>query len=537
MSGFAGATISKVAEHTQSDRQSTAPTEQMGAAAHISPGAEDVATRAALEQRVTSKGRGLRQLTARGTLVNAAFQVGLTILGLIKGVGVAAFLTTSEFGLWGVLVATLTTIGWLKQVGVGDKYIQQAEADQGPAFQKAFSLELIYTAITFVVVAIALPVFALVYGRADIILPGLVLALILFGLAFQAPLWVFYRRMDFVRQRTLQAVDPVVVFVLTLGLAVLGAGYWSLVIGAVAGSFAGAAVAVAASPFKLRWRFDRGTFKEYFHFSWPLLVVGGSSLVVVQASMIAGEAAVGFAGLGAIGLAGTIANFTDRVNDIVTQTLYPAICAVQHRRDLLFESFVTSNRLVLMFGVPFGVGLVLFAPDLVRYVLGDRWEPAIGLLQLFGVIAAVKQLGFNWTAFMRATDNTRPMAVNGILAVVVFLATGVPLILTNGLRGYAFAMAILTVVQVGARSYYLARLFPGFEMLRHAIRAWVPIVPAVVAVLLVRTPEGDRTPALVLAELALYLALTLVTTVIAERPLLREAVGYLRREPDPIVAT
>lgn len=49
----------------------------------------------------------------------------------------------------------------------------------------------------------------------------------------------------------------------------------------------------------------------------------------------------------------------------------------------MFESFVKSNRLALMWGAPFGVGLSLFA-DLVDHGIGDEWKPAVGLLQAFG---------------------------------------------------------------------------------------------------------------------------------------------------------
>ena len=64
------------------------------------------------------------------------------MLGLLRRLAVAAFLTREEFGLWGILLATLITLVWLKQVGIGDKYIQQDEPDQELAFQKAFTLEL-----------------------------------------------------------------------------------------------------------------------------------------------------------------------------------------------------------------------------------------------------------------------------------------------------------------------------------------------------------------------------------------------------------
>ena len=40
----------------------------------------------------------------------------------------------------------------------------------------------------------------------------------------------------------------------------------------------------------------------------------------------------------------------------MTNTLYPAICAVRDRKDVLFEAFVKSNRLALMWALPFGFG-------------------------------------------------------------------------------------------------------------------------------------------------------------------------------------
>ena len=56
---------------------------------------------------------GLRRVAARGTLVNGAFDVVLSSLGLVRGLVVAAFLTREEYGVFGVLAATLATLLWL----------------------------------------------------------------------------------------------------------------------------------------------------------------------------------------------------------------------------------------------------------------------------------------------------------------------------------------------------------------------------------------------------------------------------------------
>ena len=69
-----------------------------------------------------------------------------------------------------------------------------------------------------------------------------------------------------------------------------------------------------------------------------------------------------------------------------------------------------------MWGMPFGVGLALFAPDLIEFGYGEEWEPAVGLIQAFGLIAAFNHIGYNWTAFFRARGPRRePIGVMGVV--------------------------------------------------------------------------------------------------------------------------
>jgi hypothetical protein len=91
-------------------------------------------------------------------------------------------------------------------------------------------------------------------------------------------------------------------------------------------------------------------------------------------------------------------------------------------------------------------------------------------------------------------------------------------------------MAVYCLSAVVGRSYYLVRIFDGFRMARHAARALLPVVPPVAVVLLARLLEpGERGGATALVEFATFVAVTVVTTALAERDLLRELFGYLRR--------
>ena len=177
---------------------------------------------------IDTRGLSLRRYAARGVLVNSAFDIGLSSLGLIRGFVLAALLTTVDYGVWGVLAVSLGVLATLKFVGVSDKYIQQEESNQELAFQRAFTAELIATAIAIVPMLIALPVVAIVYGQWELVPPGLVLITVMVASALQSPIWIYYRSMHFVRQRSLAAIEPVVGFVVAIGLAIAGraTGRW-----------------------------------------------------------------------------------------------------------------------------------------------------------------------------------------------------------------------------------------------------------------------------------------------------------------------
>ena len=474
----------------------------------------------------------LRTRAARGTVVNTVFSVGLGGLTLVRGFVLAAFLTPSDYGIWGVLAVSLGALLFFKAAGIGDRFVAQDAEDQTAAFQRALTAELVLTAACVVLMAVAVPLLILVYDLPSLLWPSVVIAGTLLVSVFQAPQWIFYRRMDFVAQRVMTAVDPVVGFAVSVALAVAGAGYWAFVAGMAAGTCAASLVAVWRSPFPIRLRFEPGMMREYRAFSGPLLVAGAAGSAMAFGAALAVKLQLGVAAVGTIALAYNVVSFTDSVDQLITGTLYPAICAVRDRTDVLYESLVKSNRLTLMWGVPFGVGVSLFGADLVHLVIGDRWRGAILLLQVYGITAAINHVGFNWTAYFRALNRTRPMAVVTVAAAVVLLGAGIPLMVLLGLRGFAIGIVAQGLVALVLRAVYLGRLFSGFSFLRHAARAFVPTVPATLVVLVARWLDpGHRNLGRALAELAVYALITVAATWRSERGLLREALGSLLGRP------
>src|SRR3954447_602581 len=331
--------------------------------------------------RSSSAPASLRALTARGGALNAAFLSGAEALVLLQGLLATALLGPDAIGLYGVVTTTAMTIVALRRVGIDEAFVQQAADHEEAEFQRAFAVELAIGLAGSLLIALLAPVLAAVYDDARLLALTLGVAYLPVAFALQAPQWVFFRRMDYVRLRVLQALVPMVTVLVTVPLLLAGVGVWSLVIGPLCGNAAAVAAAVRVSPYRLRPRFEHAAARRYLRFSWPVFVTGLATLAVAQGQIaLFGLSADGLVAAGWITLAAPLTRYADRADQIVATTIYPAIVRVRDRVAVLEELFAKSNRLTLMWAFPFGAGLALFGADLIRFVLGDAWEPAVVLL-------------------------------------------------------------------------------------------------------------------------------------------------------------
>ena len=487
------------------------------------------------ERRFAFPRAELRARTVRGALITAAFLILIDGLVVAQGLIVTRLLGPELIGLYGIVSVTVMTLVALKRVGIDEAYVQQEEAHQESEFQRAFSLDLGLSAVFVVLLCALAPLVAGVYG--DDRLLGLMLASAYLPLAFalQAPLWVFFRRMDYAKQRALQAIQPAVSFAVTVPLAASGFGVWSLVVGPLAGYVVAVGAAVAASPYALRLRFERSTTRRYLAFSTPILIATVAALVVQQGQVLAFDAWNGLEWVGFLTLAITVTRYVDRADQIVTATIYPAICAIQGRTRALEELFSASNRATLLWVVPFTVGLILFAPDLVSFVVGEEWRPAEILIQGLAAAGLLQHLGFNWFSFYRAHGDTRPPAVEAVATAAAFLLLAVPGLFVLGAEGFVAGRIAAVLVALGLRARYVRRLLPTLGWTRIAAPSLLAGAAAALAVLALRgvLPGDDRELWHAAAELLAFLAVFAALAVRRERALLGELRAGLRAPQQP----
>ena len=481
----------------------------------------------------------LRRRTVRGAAVTSVFLVGIDGLVLIQGLVVTRLLGPVAIGLYGVVSTTVISLIALKRIGVDEAFVAQDEPDQPREFQYAFTLDLGLSVGMTAVILLAAPLVALVYREHQLLALMASLAYLPIAFALQAPLWIFFRRMDYRRQRSLQAIQPFVCFCVTIPLAAAtNLGVWSLIVGQIAGYLVAVPITIASSPFPLAIRYDRAVARRYMLFSAPVFVTVIAAMFIAQGQILAIKLHDGLAAAGYITLAVTLTRYIDRADQIITATIYPAICAIKDQRRALEELYEKSNRATLIWVLPYAVGIVLFAPDLVHFLLGPKWAPAVVLLQGLAVAGAITQLGFNWFSFYRARGETRPAAVEAVIGATAFVVLAIGGLLLDGFHGFVAGRVLAALVALCVRTVYTRRLLPGVRFRALLAPTLPPLAAATALTVALRLAlwGGKRTLLQAIAELVLFAVVYTASAAHQERSLLSELLGARRRIDERMAA-
>jgi O-antigen/teichoic acid export membrane protein len=229
-------------------------------------------------------------------------------------------------------------------------------------------------------------------------------------------------------------------------LALLGMGYWSLVIMTVAPTAAGAIATWVATG----WMPGRPRRRSGVR---SMLMFGGTltcNSVIVYLAYNADKILVGrFCGAGALGLYGRAYQLinipTDNLNSTVSQVALPALARLQSDPKRLRSYFLQGYGLFVAVLVPVTCAFALFADDVVLVFLGRRWLDAAGLLRLLAptilVFALINPLGW----LMLATGRTmRSLKIALVLAPVVI--AGYSIGLAGGASGVALGFSAAMVL-------------------------------------------------------------------------------------------
>lgn len=418
------------------------------------------------------------KLARRGALWSVLQVAMRNLLSIGSTAVLARLLSPDDYGLMG-MVGTLTVFLLVfSDMGLSWATVQRKALTQAQV-SNLFWINGVAGAGLWLACILVAPMVADFYGRAELAAVTTVMGatFLLSGLAAQ-PFALLSRRMDFRRVAIIEMLALAVSASLAIVAAMLGWGYWSLVVQALAGQLTRLGLAMPASGLVIQ-RPVRGIGTRSLARFGGLLALNGLLIYVARNldNVLIGK----YWGTQELGYYGRAYFLMLLPSTLATGALaglmVPALSAFQNDSARLGAAFRRAVRLVAFVGCPMAAGLALTATEAVRLVYGEAWSPVAPMLMWLS-IAGLSQPIYNTTGWL-FTATGRARAYFGLTLINGFVLAGVFLwAAPRGALAVSMAYGLVMGIVLLLPSLWTAHRAAGIR-LRHTLADLWPVLLAV----------------------------------------------------------
>jgi PST family polysaccharide transporter len=482
--------------------------------------------------------QSLASRAVRGALWTVISSIGGRAVGVLGTLVMTRFLHPDQIGEVSDATIIAMTANWVTVWGFGQYAVVKGRG--------AVTDEVTWHAtVAYAVLGVlSLGLVALFGGRltpfldaphAAAYVPGMALAIYLRRLAAM-PERVLTRQMKFGASGLSNAGGELSYTATALGMAALGLGGWSIVIGNVVQALVmltilvrAAGLASWATPRKLRWH----RFQDMLRFGLPL----GVQNVAHNASRYWDNLAISyFFGPGATGAYNLAYNLADipaiQVGEQIALVLMPSMAKLP--RDRRPRALERSTALLSLIIFPLAIGLGLVAYPLIALILpANDWQLVAPLLTVLACLSVFRPITWVLSAYLEAESKTnRLMGLE--LAKIGLLIGGIVVLQPFGVRiasaavGVAFgATAIAGIALVMREGPSPRRLAMSFLQPLAACGIMAAVVWVVRAALVA---AGVHHPAVLLvAMIAVGAAVYVAAALVLCRATARDLLGLVKQ--------
>lgn len=326
-----------------------------------------------------------------GSFFTALGEIVAGISGLVTSIVAARVLSPRDFGLMATVILALSILEHFSQTGF-DSALVQKQSDVEPYLDVAWTWHLVRGIVITGVLALAAAPLAHWYDE-PMLLP-LMLACcgsaVLIGAHNVGPIF-FTRQLDFKTLFYIKAAHTGLKLAVFLPAVLIFRNVWALVIGHVVGAALGLVISYLAHPYRPKLSLDRSKLSELVGFGKWLTGMAWIGFVIGKGDDVFVSKYIGIAALGVYQFAYNLSNMpTTNITHVIGRIGLPTYARLLDDRDELRATFIKVMRVTLLSSGPVTVFIYVTIPDLVSYVVGEKWAGAIPLVRILVISGFVR---------------------------------------------------------------------------------------------------------------------------------------------------
>jgi len=365
----------------------------------------------------------LGERSLRGGLAVLASQYAKAAIDIGARLALLRLLTPVDFGLLAMVLVFTRLAGLFADLGLSTATVQREKLTEEQVSTLFWVNVAVGCGLALLLAGIS-PAVSWCYGEPKLI--GITWALaagvVLTGLTVQHQA-ILQRQMRFTVLAWLGASAVGIGAVCAVGLALLGAGYWSLVAMHLAYTAVMAVGVWSACEWRPGWQPRFSRVRSMLAFGRNLT---GFQLVDYGSRNVDKVLIGGCWGSWWLGLyTQAYELFVAPIKQIilpVSQVSIPALSRLQDDAHAFRSYYLRGLSFVLFMATPFSIWLLVCAPEFISVFLGEKWLDAVPVLRLLLISGVVQPVISTTQWLFRATGRSRELLVLGTLAALATCA-------------------------------------------------------------------------------------------------------------------
>ena len=325
----------------------------------------------------------LKNKTVKGvgwSFIDNLSSSGITFL---VGLVLARLLTPSEYGIMAILTIFIAVSNSIVDSGFSNALIRKTDARRVD-YNTVFLFNLLVSGLLYVVLFLAAPAISWFFKEPLLVEVMRVIGwvLVINALAI-IPRTLFVKEVNFKTQTKVSLIASISSGVIGIGMALAGLGVWSLVGQQLSRQLLNTLFLWIYCTWRPAWEFSMQSFKELFGFGSKILLSGLLNTIFNEIySLVIGRCYTS-AQLGQYTRANQFNQiFSSNLTTVIQRVSYPVLSSIQDESERLREAYRKVIKSTMLISFACMLGLAAVARPLILILIGEKWLPAVGFLQI-----------------------------------------------------------------------------------------------------------------------------------------------------------
>lgn len=372
-----------------------------------------------------------------------------TSLQIISRIVLAWYLIPEDFGVFAIGSLSIGVLETIRGLGIGSALIYKKEELRKSA-NTAFWIQLLMGFVFFIFLFLLSPFIGDFFGDTSVTLVTRVLSIIFVINALGTiPNLLLEKQLNFKKSVFAQVFSNVVFFISAVYFAFIGFGIWALVYSSILLSLSNAIALYVIFSWRPKIEFDWGIARELIGYGKYVLFAGLLTFLTINIDRAIIGKILGMELLGFYALAFFISNLpATQISLVINRVMFPTYTTINYSRERLLNAYRKTLKYVSIICFPLAFLIFILASELVINLLGEKWLPAIILIQLLSLFGLIRVLGGVPGTIFLAIGKPRLLMYLEILHLSLLIFALIPFTLFFGVVGACIALIIVVLIAV-----------------------------------------------------------------------------------------